>query len=203
MPSLILDPMLERSVLAERNADASKHDEVWEGVYVYMPLANSEHQQLVARLSGIIQSVFNWSVPPNVFAGVNVSDRIEEWTFNYREPDVAVFLAGSKAINCGTHWCGGPDFLSEIVSPGEDPRDKMPFYTSVNSREVLIIDRDPWRLELYQLQSGQMAPAGQSDLVAQTVLTSSVLPLTFRLVPGTDRPHIEVVNSAGGQTWLV
>ena len=29
------------------------------------------------------------------FPGVNVSDRSDDWTQNYREPDVAVFLEGT------------------------------------------------------------------------------------------------------------
>jgi Uma2 family endonuclease len=63
-------------------------------------------------------------------------------------PDVVVALAGGQAKDCGTHWCSGPDFVVEIRSPSEDPRDKLDFYAAVGTREVLVIDRDPWALEL-------------------------------------------------------
>ena len=33
------------------------------------------------------------------------------------------------------------------------------------------------------------------------VLTSGVLPLTLRQVPGDDRPTIELARLDGGQTW--
>ena len=101
-----------------------------------------------------------------MFPGVNLSDRDKGWEQNYREPDVAVFLRDGKAINCGTHWRGAADFLVEIISPGERTREKIPFYSSLGVVELLIIDRDPWTLELYRHQNGQLAKVGQSTLAA-------------------------------------
>src|SRR5437899_2801748 len=111
---------------------------------------------------------------------------------NHRCPDVVVYLEGNPAVDCGTHWCGGPDFLTEIMSPGDPTREKLPFYASINTREVLIVDRDPWQLELCQLQSGNLVEVGRSSLAQPDVLTSSVLPVTLRMVAGTNRPQIEI-----------
>ncbi len=105
-----------------------------------------------------------------MFPGVNLSDRDEGWEQNFREPDVAVFLRDGKAIDCGTHWRGAADFLVEIISPGERTRDKIPFYSSLGVVELLIIDRDPWTLELYRHQNGQLEKVGQSTLAAPEVL---------------------------------
>ncbi len=107
------------------------------------------------------------------------------------------------ANNCHSHYCGGPDFLLEICTKDDRSRDKLPFYASVNTREVLIIDRDPWALELYQLQNGQLVKVGESSLAQPNVLTSSVLPVAFRLIPGENRPGIEVTQAGTGQTWIV
>ena len=110
-----------------------------------------------------------------VFPGVNLSDRDEGWKQNFREPDVAVFLRGGKAINRGTHWQGAADFLVEIISPGERTREKIPFYSSIGVVELLIVDRDPWSLELYRQQDGQLTKVGQSTLAAPDVLASQTV----------------------------
>jgi Uma2 family endonuclease len=82
-------------------------------------------------------------------------------------------------------------------------REKLPFYARLGVREVLIIDRNPWALERYRLDSGQLAPAGRSSIEQPDVLASAVLPLTFRLVPGDTRPQIEVTKTDGAERWMV
>jgi hypothetical protein len=85
------------------------------------------------------------------------------------------------------------------VSPGEDPRQKNEFYAKVGTREVLIVDRDPWSVELYQLRSGKLVLAGTSNAANPVVLTSGVLPLTFEVRPGTPRPTILITHTATGR----
>ncbi|MEO6809496.1 MAG: hypothetical protein ABI353_10345, partial [Isosphaeraceae bacterium] len=79
----------------------------------------------------------------------------------------------------------------------------IPFYAQIGTRELFLVDRDPWTLELYRLDGGALVLASKSDLSQPNVLTSSVLPLTFRFVPGEGRPRIEVVHADGVQRWLV
>lgn len=204
MPMVICDPDIIADFETDREENGlDKYDEAWEGVPVIMSLPNDEHQEIVTRFSGCLQAIYNWKSPPHIRAGVNVSDRIDGWKENYREPDVAAFLEGNPAINCGTHWCGGPDFLTEILSAGDPTYEKIPFYESVGVREMLIINRDPWRLELYQRQNDKLVLVGTSSLDQPNVLTSSVLPTTFRLVNGPTRPQIEIVDPGSGQKWLV
>lgn len=202
MPVLILDPVYEQHVRAVREAETpNARDEVWDGVVVMPPLPNVEHQILVTDLALVFAAVVNRAAGDLALAGANVSDREADWQNNYREPDVLVYLAGNPAKNAGTHWVGGPDLAVEVVSPGEDPRQKLPFFAKVNTREVLVVDRDPWAVELYQLRGGQLVLAGRSDAANPAVLASGVLPLTFRLQPGTPRPTILVAHSADGRTW--
>ena len=85
-----------------------------------------------------------------VFAGCNVSDQPKRWKRNYRCPDVAVFLPGNPAEDRKTHWFGGPDFAVEIISRFDRSREKFGFYKSVGVRELLLVDRHPWALELYR-----------------------------------------------------
>src|SRR5438094_7815128 len=119
MAALVLNQLLARRLLEERRASgADRFDEVWEGTYVMAPLADDEHQEIQAGLVAVFQLMLEWGAKGLVRAGVNVSDREEDWQFNYRCPDVVAFLRESTARNCGTHWLGGPDFAVEILSPG-------------------------------------------------------------------------------------
>jgi len=124
--------LTDDELIAQRKAWGSdRWDGVWDGVYFISPLPNIEHQLLVARFASIFIAVVEAGNSGIVFAGVNVSDRAEGWTKNYRCPDVAVVLPGCPAKNCDTHWKGGPDFVVEVVSPDDRSRKKLDFYAKV------------------------------------------------------------------------
>jgi Uma2 family endonuclease len=200
---IILDPHEATKYRAEREAaHPESRDEVWEGVLVVPPMPNNEHQILVSRLTTTFSAVIDWDRGDVAVPGANVSDRDADWKHNYRDPDVLVYLAENPAKDSGTHWVGGPDILVEIVSPGQDPRQKLDFYAKIGTREVLVVDRYPWALELYRLAAGRLGLVGRADLANPAVLTSGVLPLTFQLRDGTPRPSILVTHTAAGQTWV-
>jgi hypothetical protein len=204
MAIMVLDPYMEQQILAERaRSDGDQYDEVWEGVYVVTPLPNNDHQELVFEFVSILGEVVRRPAIGQVFPGVNLSDREEGWERNYREPDVAVFLRDTKAVNCGTHWRGAADFLVEIISPGERSREKIPFYSSLGVVELLVIDREPWTLELYRQQDGQLTKVGQSTLTTPDVLSSQSVGLTFQMFPGEPRPQIHVVHAASERQWQI
>ena len=203
MTMLIHEAHLEEQLIAERRATgADRFDEVWEGVYVMAPFPNDEHQELVVGLSSVLQVLLEWGARGAVRAGVYVSDREVGWTKNYRCPDVAVFLPSGKAKNCGTHWCGGPDFTVEILSPDDQSREKLPFYGAIGTRELLLIDRQDWSLEMYNLTATGLLLSARS-VVGDDPISSSVLPISVRLLAGEFRPRIEVLHADGQQRWLL
>lgn len=202
MSTLVQDPYTERALIADRRRKGlDLHDEVWEGVYHIMPNPNVEHQDLVFGVGIPLRQVVQDSGQGRVFPGVNVSDRIDDWEHNYRIPDLAVFLHGSAAECHDTFWFGGPDFGIEIVSPDDKSREKLGFYEKVGTRELLLIDRDPWRLELYRLTHGELALVGASTPGDPQPLRSEVLALTWRLIAGQPRPQIEIAHD-DGRRWL-
>jgi Uma2 family endonuclease len=204
MAVLVTDRTQADEIKAERAAsESARFDEVWQGVYVMAPLANNEHQFLGLELATIARTVVVEADNGVVYLGVNVSDREEGWRDNYRIPDVAVFLKRSAAKDCGTHWVGGFDFGIEIVSPDDQAREKIPFYGQIGVRELLIVDRDPWSLELYSSREGKLELVGRSTVDQPNVLTSEVLPLSFCLQADGGRPLIEVTHQDGVQGWLV
>jgi len=202
MVMLVTEPSIEEQLIAERQARGiDQHDEVWDGVYVVSPIANIEHQRLIARL----MFAFQVAIGPNsgVFPGVNITDQVDDWRKNYRVPDVAVFLEGNCAQDRDSHWLGGPDFAVEVVSPHDRARLKLDFYARVGVRELLIVDRNPWSLELYRLSEERLVLVGTSTPESPDVLDSEVLPLRLRLVMGDSRPWIEIEHHDGRQTWRV
>ena len=148
---IVLDPAGSERLRKERARFGSdKWDEVWEGTYVMSPLPNNEHQAIVSHLVSVFREILGWSEDVFVFPGTNVTDQEDDWEKNYRCPDVAVFLPGTKAENRDTHWFGGPDFLVEVVSQNDQTRKKLPFYAKVGTREMVIVDRQPGQNDLMQ-----------------------------------------------------
>ena len=202
MTALIADADLQRQVIARRRANGSdRWDEVWDGVYVLQPLPNNEHQAIVTRLCTVLDTIIGLTGRGQVLPGANVSNRDDDWTANYRCPDVVVFLTGTAAVNRDTHWLGGPDFAIEVVSPDDQTWDKLPFYESVGTRELLIVGREPWSLELYRLVDGRLQSVGASTIAAQAELASEIIPLSFRLHSGEPRPVIEIRHRDGQPVW--
>ncbi len=203
MATKITDRVLEASLKASRRVSgADRYDEVWEGVTMMTPMPNDEHQQIVMRLASIFQEVIDWPGLGDVRPGVNVSDRAKNWHTNYRVPDVAVFLKEGHARNCDAYWLGGPDFAVEVLSPDDLSREKLPFYDQVGVRELLLVDRAPWQLELYG-RDPSLKLVDTASLGSETTLASQVIPFTFRLLPAAGRPQIEVIHTETGRAWNV
>jgi Uma2 family endonuclease len=199
----IRDSLLSDRLIAERRATgADRYDEVWDGEYVMSPMANNEHQQLAGVLTAIFTQIVGvgegiWCQP-----GANVSDQETAWTTNFRCPDVVVVLPGCHAVNRDTHWFGGPDLVVEIVSEGDASYEKFEFYSKIAVREALIIDRDPWSLEMYRLnEAGELALVGRSDLEQAGSVQSEVIGAELRLIKRKPRPRIEVNELKTGRIW--
>ena len=204
MATLIHDRDLERRIIARRRRlGHDRFDEVWNGVYFMSPLANDEHQDIAGSLYALFREVIQESGLGVARPGVNVTDRREDWRKNFRCPDVALFLNGTSAINCDTHWFGGPDLAVEVVSKRDRSKKKLSFYAKVGTRELLIVDRYPWSLGLYRLADGELRLVGTASVSDDEWLNSDVLPLSFRLIDGVERPRIEVRHADGQQNWIV
>lgn len=200
--AIVNDHYLVERLRAERAATgADRYDEVWEGVYIMSPIANNEHQELIAFLTEVLGEIVRRGRLGIVLPGTNITDREDDWTQNYRVPDVAVFLNSTRAQNRGTHWLGGPDFGIEIVSPDDNSHEKIPFYESVNTRELLILDRDPWSLEMFRLEAGQLLSAGKVVPNDPNSVVSGIVGLTFQLVSADERPGLIVKHSVSDKEW--
>jgi hypothetical protein len=170
------------------------------------PLADDTHQELTGSFYEVFQEA-HLPEGTRVRPGVNVSDRDsdDDWRKNYRCPDVVVFLPHTSAVCKGAYWFGGPDFAVEVLSPRDRARKKLGFYARVGTRELLLVDRAPWALELYRLDDGAMRRVGTSTMEHSDTIASAVLPLSFRLIAGetAERPRIEARHDTDGRTWTI
>lgn len=203
MPKVVIhDPEFAAGVIRTRGeSPADRYTEVWDGVIVMPAVPNNEHQDLVLRLCVPFAAIVDRDHGDSVLPGANVSSRPDDWKEDYRRPDVVVALSGGRAQDRHTHWYGGPDLVVEIESPSEDPKAKLDFYAAVGCRELLVVYRHPWALELFRFDAGGHTSAGRVTVADTTELASTVLPLTFRLRPGKPRPVIVMTQPATGQTW--
>lgn len=203
MTTIILDEYAEERVLAERRANGlDRFDEVWDGVYIMSPLANNEHQFVASELSAVIREICHGG-GAKVFAACNVSDREVDWKENYRCPDVAVYYPTNPARDQNTHWFGGPDFAIEVVSKKDRTWDKLEFYASIRTRELLIIDREPWKLSLLRLGDQQLVVAGVSMCEDSTAIVSEVLGIKLKLVPRSGQKPLIEIHHPDGRLWTV
>ncbi|MGC4001885.1 MAG: Uma2 family endonuclease [Pirellulales bacterium] len=191
-PMLVLDPASIRNLIEERRKiGADRFDEVWEGQYRMSPSPSNRHYRVADAIYRVLAEFFD-GTKTIVQTGGSVSDRRREWAKNFRVPDVLVVMPGGKAIDCGEFYHGGPDFVVEIVSPGERPHDKLPFYASIGVREALLIDRDTLELELFRLDGERITSQGRSTQTESLPIASVVMPLTWSTTTRNDRPALRI-----------
>jgi len=181
MPLLIHDETISEALIAERRkAGQDRYDEVWNGIYVMSPIADNAHQDLVMAFSGALMMAWDLKGLGRTQPGANVSNDQNDWRNNYRIPDVLCFTTECPAQDRGSHWFGGPEFAIEITSPGDRTLEKLDFYTGVGTKELLVVDRNPWRLTMYRTAGETMQPIAGSD-ADDGWIESSIVPVRFQL----------------------
>lgn len=134
-----------------------KRAELIDGKIYYMAPPNTRHQRLVhlfdREIGNYIQSKKGeCEVFPAPFAVFLNKDDI-----NYVEPDISVICDKSKLDEKGCH--GAPDWIIEIVSPGNKPMDyftKLFKYRAADVREYWIVDPTKERIIVYRFEKETM-----------------------------------------------
>jgi Uma2 family endonuclease len=187
------DPLIQE----RKRKGIDRYDEVWKGMYLIPSMPTVAQQLLVHDLGTIFHEVVKKGRLGNCYPGANVSDRRKGWDNNYRVPDLLVVLRNSRAVDCSTHFCGGPDFLVEIQSPGDDTEEKVQFYGKIGVRELLIIHRDKRTLRLLRLEGEELVLVQPTPLEGKDWLVSAVLPLAFRRGVSRGKPRTLVRRTDG------
>jgi Uma2 family endonuclease len=184
MRALMLEPPEE--LLAERRRKGhDRRDEVWDGVIHMVPPPSSAHQffatELVLALAPTVKALGQKIAQEMGVFRPGTGDR------DYRQPDIVV----SRSEHLSQRGVEGrAEFLVEVLSPGDESREKLGFYAACGVPEVLLVDPKTRELELYVLR-------GQSYFILKDdrgAAHSSVLGVTFSLVDG---PKLRVSTASG------
>jgi len=131
--------------------------ELIDGKIYYMAPPNTKHQRLLNFISTEINIYIRENngeceVFPAPFAVF-----LEEDDINYVEPDISVICDKRKITDKGCN--GAPDWVIEIVSPGNKPIDyfvKLFKYRTANVREYWIVDPMKERITVYRFEKETM-----------------------------------------------
>ncbi|MGP0048838.1 MAG: Uma2 family endonuclease [Solirubrobacteraceae bacterium] len=167
MPTLIRDPqpaefeaMLER----RRRLGQDHFDEVWEGVLHMNPAPSGRHGDLESQLHVILR-------PLARLAGLRMRGQFNlGQEGDYRVPDGGLQHDASDRV-----YYPIAALVIEIVSPGDESWEKLPFYAAHGVEELLIVDaraRTVGRLGLeagdYQhLKRSRLVETGPAELAQQ------------------------------------
>lgn len=149
---------LPRRWLEERRAsEAAQRDEMWNGVLHMPPMPNAMHQDFSLDLASYLK--WRWAKPNGglVRQEVNLttSEDEDDWTRNFRIPDIVLVDAPRLHIDKNEYLVGAPLAVVEIRSPGDQTYEKFPFYAGLGVPEVWVFDRDTRAPELYELRNGE------------------------------------------------
>src|SRR5262249_32471156 len=95
------------------------------------------------------------------------------------------------------HFYGGPHFLVEIQSPGDDTEEKGPFYGKIGVRELLIIRRDTRALRLLRLEGEELVLVQPTLHDGKEWPGGKGPPLAFRRIISKGNPRTQVRRTDG------
>jgi Putative restriction endonuclease len=160
MQTLFLEPLpsqVEELLERRRRWGADVFDEVWDGVHhAATPFATSGSIALVRE--GLRTAL----APLARQAGMQLigAFNIGEWNADYRVPHAGLHRELSWDMCAPT-----AALVIEIVSPGDESWEKLPFYAAHNVDEVLIVDPQERSVSWLALGDGKYHPVEHSGLI--------------------------------------
>ncbi|MGH2903723.1 MAG: Uma2 family endonuclease [Solirubrobacteraceae bacterium] len=147
MRTLVLDPStadLGGVLENRRRSGLDRLDEIWEGVYHMVPAPSGPHAAIESQLHRLLG-------PPAIAAGLTMSGQcnIGESEHDFRVPDSALHRGRPTGV-----WNATAALVVEIVSPGDETWDKLPFYIAHDVDEVLIVDPQERTVNWLALREG-------------------------------------------------
>jgi len=160
MATLVLGsppPELEALLERRRQAGVDRLDEVWEGVRHMVPGPSFEH----ARISQQIAELLG---PPARAAGLLAAMsefNLGESEHDFRVPDGGLHRPGAAGV-----WLATAAVIVEILSPGDESWQKLPFYAEHHVDELLLVDPGQRTVTWLALRDGEYKPVQRSGLIA-------------------------------------
>ena len=137
MPTLVIDPApVEFSALLarRRRLGLDRGDELWDGVLHVNPGPHGRHHRLQQQLAELLAAPARAAGLVPAIGDFNLGDERD-----YRVPDGGLHRPGPDEMYYAT-----AALVVEIVSPGDETWQKLPFYAAHCVDELLIVDpREP------------------------------------------------------------
>jgi Uma2 family endonuclease len=147
-----LDELLER----RRRSGLDRLDEVWDGELHMIPAPSFEHAEVATQLAFLLK-------PPADDAGLTIAMHefnLGESEQDYRVPDGGLHRGRPRGV-----WHATAALLVEILSPGDETWQKLPFYAAHNVDELLIVDLQARAVHWLGLRGGQYQPVERSGMI--------------------------------------
>lgn len=157
MPTLVMDPApaeIDALIERRRRLGLDHRDEVWEGVLHMNPPPSHEHERLLMVLARLLGPYAD-AAGLEMTGGVGLGEQND-----YRVPDLALHRPGAAA-----QWHPTMALALEIVSPGDETWDKLPFYAAHDVDEVLIVDPQEQSVAWLGLAHGEYHSIERSGLI--------------------------------------
>lgn len=157
MRTLVLDPPtagLNGVLENRRRSGLDRMDEIWEGVYHMVPAPSGPHSTIESRLHRLLGPLAD-------SAGLTMSGQcnIGESEQDFRVPDGALHRSPPTGV-----WNATAALAIEVVSPGDESWEKLPFYAAHRVDEVLIVDPRKRTVDWLALgEDGGDEDAGESE----------------------------------------
>jgi Uma2 family endonuclease len=145
----------DEELIERHRRGADRFDEMWDGVLHMAPAPAYEHQRTVSAVHLFLAPLCERRGRGVLAIGINVFNETSG-TPDYRIPDFTFIASGREGLLArdGVRG-GGPDAVIEIRSPDDESYDKLPFFARLGVREVIVVDRETKRPELFRLAGSQ------------------------------------------------
>jgi hypothetical protein len=159
MATLVLGtrpPELEALLERRRQAGVDRLDEVWQGVRHMVPGPSFEHARVSQQLAELLG-------PPARDAGLLAAMsefNLGESEHDFRVPDGGLHRPGAAGV-----WLSTAAVIVEILSPGDESWQKLPFYAEHHVDEVLLVDPAEQTVTWLALRDGEYKPVQRSRLI--------------------------------------
>ena len=159
MRTFVLDPpppelreLLER----RRRSGIDRLDEVWDGVLHLIPAPGHAHARIAQQLAELLGPLARAAGLEATMHEFNLGDSDRD----FRVPDGGLHRPDAAEI-----WHPTAALIVEIVSPGDETWDKLPFYAKQHVDEVLIVDPEKRSVDWLALAGAEYRRVEHSGLI--------------------------------------
>lgn len=159
MRTVVLDPLsagLGELLERRRRSGLDRLDEMWEGELHLIPAPGHAHASVAQQLAVLLDA-------PARAAGLEPT--MHEFSLGDSERDFRVPDGGLHRPGAAAMWHPTAALIVEIVSPGDETWEKLPFYAAYEVDEVLIADPQKQRVDWLALERGVYRRVERSGLI--------------------------------------